>query len=151
MKHVLDGELEETSNDMINVMFGAEDHVDSNQTDEHNFWQSRKKEITCLLEAGIFEIVDRKDVPKGTRIYGSRWVDTLKRGRDGQGVEKSRLIAHNYRDYRSRHIPTEAPTISKIGQGLALIIVAMKTDGNAFVRDVTQAYVQSKSELDEKF
>ena len=95
LRSVLDGEQEETSQDVINVMFGAEDHVYINQTDEHNFRQSRKKEITGFLEAGVFEIVDRKDVPKGTRIYGSRWIDTLKRGQDGQAVEKSRLVAQN--------------------------------------------------------
>jgi len=92
-------------------------------------------------------IVPRDTVPKGTRVYGTRWVDTTKKRDDGSIVEKSRLVAQNYKDYQSRETPTKAPTISRFGQRLCLCIGAMYPDMTPFTRDITQAYTQSKDTL----
>ena len=119
-------------------------HISEN-TKEIEF--ARKRELVGLTKAGVFQIVNRSTVPKGKRIYGTRWVDTIKQNTDGSNRYKSRLVSQNFRDYDARHIPTKAPTISRFGQRLALTISAMHSDGQANVRDVTQAYVQSKTDL----
>lgn len=62
--------------------------------EKHTFIESRSKELTGLMGKGIFEILDRKSVPKEHRIFGTRWVDALKTV-DGKTFEKSRLIAQN--------------------------------------------------------
>lgn len=81
------------------------------------------------------------------RIYGTRWVDTLKTNEDGSTKEISRLVAQNYREIFSREIPTKSPTISRFGQRLALCIAAMYPTHIPYVRDITQAYIQSKDNL----
>lgn len=117
-------------------------------TDHNNqFRDSRQQELRGLQEAGVFRIVSRSDVPPGTRIYGTRWVDTIKKNDDGTVKEKSRLVAQNYRDMSSRGVPTKAPTISRFGQRIALCIAAMYPQHTPYVRDITQAYIQSKDSL----
>ena len=37
---------------------------------------SQKVELKGLLDVGCFKVVDKKDVPKGRKIVGSRWVHT---------------------------------------------------------------------------
>jgi len=129
------------------VMFGDEGML-ATPNGKHSFKDSRRAELSGLKKARVFKVLDRSDVPLGTRIYGTRWVDSLKKKEDGSFKEKSRLVAQNYRDYHARKIPTKAPTISKLGQRIALCIAAMNPEGQAYLRDVTQAYTQSKSELE---
>lgn len=43
-----------------------------------NISDSRRKEIEGLLGNSVFEIVRSAIVTPGTRIYGTRWVDTIK-------------------------------------------------------------------------
>lgn len=57
------------------------------------FKQSRKEELEGLMKANVFEIVDKSQVKKGSRIYGSRFVDTMKNNNNGSYKAKSRLVA----------------------------------------------------------
>jgi hypothetical protein len=43
-----------------------------------NFSASRQKELNDLIEKGGFEIVHTTDVPEGSRIFNSRFVDSIK-------------------------------------------------------------------------
>ena len=47
------------------------------------FQPSEKVELNGLLDVGCFKVVDEKDVPKGRKVVGSRWVRTYKG--DGHG------------------------------------------------------------------
>ena len=136
------------SEELINMMFDEKDCMCASVEENQSFSAARQREIRGLMDAGVFEIVDRDQIPQHTRIYGTRWVDVVKKGPDGREIQKSRLVAQNYRDFNAKHIPTKAPTVSRMGQRLALTVAAMQSNGIAFVRDVTQAYVQSKSELE---
>jgi hypothetical protein len=42
------------------------------------FAASRQKEIAGLLEKGVFQPISRDDVPRGIRIFSSRFVDEIK-------------------------------------------------------------------------
>ena len=61
------------------------------------FKHSQKVELNGLLDVGCFQVVDEKDVPKGRKVVGSRWVHTYKG--DGHGIcldTKSRVVAKGF-------------------------------------------------------
>lgn len=116
---------------------------------DNDFSESRTKELNGLAEAKVFKIVKRASIPSGSRVYGTRFIDAVKKDK-GKTKLKSRLVAQNYRDKASKSIPTKAPTISRLGLRIALHAAAMHPDDLSFTRDVTQAYTQSKSQLERK-
>ena len=115
-------------------------------SNKHTFKESRKKELKGLMDRNIFSIVDRSSVPKGTRIFGTRWVDALKTV-DGKTFEKSRIVARNFRDKGAASVATKAPTVTRLGLRLALSLRTMFPDYNSYLRDVSQAYTQSSQNL----
>ena len=42
------------------------------------FRKAQKVELNGLLAVGYFKVVDEKDMPKGRKVVGSRWVHTYK-------------------------------------------------------------------------
>lgn len=111
------------------------------------FIKSRKQELKGLLMNGTFLPMDRAEIPHNTRVFGSRFVDELKRAERGLR-RKSRLVAQNYSDEGATQIPTKAPTIQRATQRLVMSLAASIEDMTPFIRDVTQAYVQSRSKLE---
>ena len=65
---------------------------------EAPFENSRRSEINGLLEKGVFEPVNIKDVPQGVRIFNSRFVDEIKHLGTNKAFEKSRLVVQAYND-----------------------------------------------------
>ena len=57
-----------------------------------NFRAFRLKEINGLLEKGVFEIINKEDVPVGTRIFDSRFVNQVKNKGTEKTFKKLRLI-----------------------------------------------------------
>lgn len=113
------------------------------------FKDSRRKELQGLISNGTFIPVDKSEVPEGARIFGSRFIDELKQADTGIR-KKSRLVAQNYSDDEAAHLATKAPTIQRSTQRMIMSIAVSMKGMRAFTRDVTQAYVQSKSELERK-
>ena len=72
---------------------------------------SRRSEITGLLEKGVFEVVDAASIPPGTRIFNSRFVDQVKNEGTDRAFEKSRLVVQAYNDLDKRAVLTQLPTI----------------------------------------
>jgi hypothetical protein len=56
------------------------------------FSASRQKELSGLLEKGVFEIVKLADVPQGVRLFNSRFVDEIKNLGTDKAFKKSRLV-----------------------------------------------------------
>ena len=75
------------------------------------FTESRRKEINGLLERGVFMIVNETDIPQGTRIFNSRFVDEIKNSGINDAYEKSRLVVQAYDDQNKSLILTQSPTI----------------------------------------
>ena len=111
------------------------------------FKQSRKEELEGLMKANVFEIVNKSEVGKGSRIYGCRFVDTMKNTIDGTYKAKSRLVAQNYNDKDALSIMTRSPTVSRLGQRIAVATCPLFPSHTAYIRDVSQAYIQSHSVL----
>ena len=75
------------------------------------FTDSRRKEIDGLLEKGVFEVIAIADVPKGARIFGSRFVDEIKNAGTNKAFEKSRLVVQAFNDHGKEQVLTQSPTI----------------------------------------
>lgn len=115
------------------------------------FTESRQKEINGLMEKGVFRVVPISQVPRNTRIFNSRFVDKVKNIGTAAVYEKSRLVVQAYNDHEKETILTQAPTIQRMSQRLILALAAIHPHLNLFLRDITQAYVQSATALNREF
>jgi len=57
-----------------------------------SFTESWRKEINSLLKKGVFEFINTADVPKGVRIFNSRFINKIKNTRINKAFKKSRLV-----------------------------------------------------------
>ncbi len=112
-----------------------------------NFQASRLKELNGLLEKGVFEIMETGDVPAGARIFGSRFVDQVKNEGTEKAFEKSRLVVQAFNDSEKHGILTQTPTIQRASQRLIIALSLAIPQLSLYLRDITQAYTQSRSEL----
>lgn len=113
------------------------------------FEASTKKEIDALIGRGVFEFTRFKpDLHQG-RIFKSRIVNEVKGKATDAPYEKSRLVIQGYADDGKEVILTQAPTIQRASQRLILAITpSLLRDGKTlWLRDITQAYVQSETPL----
>ena len=113
------------------------------------FEESDDKEITDLIGQGVFHF-EKYDPAKckGARIFKARMVREIK-GKADKPYEKSRLVIQGYNDHEKRELLTQSPTIQRVSQRLivALAPSLAKKGMTVELRDVTQAYPQSKSQL----
>lgn len=110
---------------------------------------ARYKEWTGLLKNGTFKPTKMKDVEEGKWIFGSRFVDELKRAeKEGRLIRKSRLVAQKYSDINVSERATKALTIQRFFQILLISLAASMDNMTIFSRDVTEAYVHSESKLE---
>src|SRR5580692_7050629 len=121
-----------------------------------SFAESRKKEINGLYEKGAFEFIDASKVPEGARIFGSRFVDEIKHPGTDKAYEKSHLVIQAYNDPGKDLILTQSPTVQRVSQRLILVLAVTFVDRNKkplslYLRDISQAYVQSQTPLARDF
>ena len=109
--------------------------------------QSRLQELNGLQERGVFEPVPIQHVPDGVTIFNSRFVDEIKNEGTSDAFEKSRLVVQGYNDIDKNLILTQAPTIQRASQRVILCLAAVLTGIGIYLRDITQAYTQSASDL----
>jgi hypothetical protein len=115
------------------------------------FVESRQKEIEGLINQDVFKIVDITDIPKGTRIFNSRFVDNVKDQGTTTPYEKSRLVVQAHNDRGKEEVLTQSPTIQRSSQRIVLCIAAILDDRELCIRDISQAYVQSTTRLSRHF
>ena len=59
--------------------------------------ESMAKEFKALRDMGVFELVKRQDLPKGTKIVKTKWIYKIKQNDDGSIFKyKSRLVAQGF-------------------------------------------------------
>lgn len=113
------------------------------------FEESDSKEITELIANGVlkFELYD-PNVHGDIHIFKSRVVREVK-GKNEKPYEKSRLVVAGCNDRDKTNILTQSPTIQRASQRLLLVLApSLIREGYVVqLRDVTQAYPQSKTEL----
>lgn len=102
-----------------------------------SFTAPRTNELNGLIHNCTFKIVWLSSIPTDTRVFGSRFVDEIKKASHGYRL-KSRFVAQIYFDEGATSIATKAPTVKRLSQRLIMSIVSCFTDLAPFTRDVTQ-------------
>ncbi|KAL0929723.1 uncharacterized protein CTRU02_215366 [Colletotrichum truncatum] len=113
------------------------------------FEQSTKQEINSLIARGVFKFTQfNKRRHQNVRIFRSRIVNEVK-GKTTEPYEKSRLVIQGYADDSKKAILTQSPTIQRASQRLILSITPslLREGKQLWLRDITQAYVQSSTRL----
>jgi hypothetical protein len=75
--------------------------------DDAQFSTSRQKEITGLLEKGVFKIIKLASVPQGVRLFNSRFVDEVKNTGTNKAYKKSRLVIQVYNNQGKELVLTQ--------------------------------------------
>ena len=65
-------------------------------------------------------------IPKGVRLFNSRFVDEVKHKGTDKAFEKSRLVVQAYNDQGKELVLTQSPIIQRVSQRLILCLAAMK-------------------------
>jgi hypothetical protein len=139
------------------IVFLQDDDPHSNQFENPSFptpifAESRRKEITDLLEKRVFELITIDAVLRNVRIFNSRFVDEIKHPDTADAYEKSRLVVQAYNDHDKTLVLIQSPTIQRMSQRIILALAACTMpDCHLYLRDITQAYVQSKTPLNRQF
>ncbi len=67
---------------------------------------SCQKEIIGLIKKGVFKIINPQDIPVGTKIFNSRFIDKIKNPSTNKVFEKSRLVIQVYNDLKKGTVLT---------------------------------------------
>ncbi|KAI1001546.1 hypothetical protein K3495_g6656 [Podosphaera aphanis] len=114
------------------------------------FDASTRAELDALAAAGVYELIQLDDTHQYVRLFNTRLVNEVKGKSTTLPYEKSRLVVQGYNDAGKEEILTQSSTIQHVSQRLILslapTLLATQNMGLYF-GDITQAYVQSNSEL----
>lgn len=115
------------------------------------FEESDRIEVDALINQGAIRLVNRSDF-EGQDIteFNSRFVHEVKNKLSDQPTEKTRLVAQGYDDAGKEQILTASPTITRLAQRAIVLVAASlttHTDFVLYVRDITQAYTQSATDM----
>lgn len=112
-----------------------------------DFQDLRKEELNCPIMNGTFRIVSPSNIPSDSLIFGSRFIDELKK-RERGFRKRLRLEAKKYADQQSTATATKAKTVQRSSQRTLLILTASFPVMTTFTRDITQAYMQSQHDFE---
>jgi hypothetical protein len=115
------------------------------------FENSRRKEINDLLKRRVFELIIIEAVSRDVRIFNFRFVDEIKHSSTSDAYEKFRLVIQAYNDQDKTLILTQSSIIQRMSQRIILVLTACTFDCHLYLRDIIQAYVQSKISLNREF
>jgi hypothetical protein len=116
------------------------------------FENSRRKEINNLLKKRVFELIIFDAVFKDVRIFNFRFVDEIKHSDIADVYEKFKLVIQTYNDHDKTLMLTQSFIIQRMSQRIILVLTAcIISDCHLYLRDITQAYIQSKISLNRAF
>ncbi|KAI0995259.1 hypothetical protein K3495_g12922 [Podosphaera aphanis] len=115
------------------------------------FELSDQAEIEALIGKGVFRFETYNAVKHGkSTMFKARLVHEIKGKGTDKPYEKSRLIVMGYNDMEKQQMLTQSPTIQRASQRIILALMpalCRSTTLFAWLRDITQAYVQSETPL----
>jgi hypothetical protein len=115
------------------------------------FENSRRKEINDLLKRRVFELIIIENVSRDVRIFNFRFVDEIKHSSTLDAYAKFRLVIQTYNDQDKTLILTQSLIIQRMSQRIILALAAcIISRCHLYLRDITQAYVQSKTSLNKE-
>lgn len=92
-------------------------------------------------------LVTAEYMPTNTLVFGSRFVDELKKSAIGV-LLKNWMVAQNYAEEGSDSVDTNAPTVHRFFQRLLFTLFFYFTDMTPFVRDISLVYTQYEADLE---
>jgi hypothetical protein len=114
--------------------------------------KSRRKEINDLLKRRVFELIIIENVSRDVRIFNFKFVNEIKHSNTSDVYEKFRLMIQTYNDQDKTLILTQSSIIQRMSQRIILVLtVCTIFQCHLYLRDITQAYVQSKISLNREF
>ncbi|RAL61913.1 hypothetical protein DID88_002402 [Monilinia fructigena] len=125
----------------------------SSHTSDSSSYTRSIPRLLCYQSQGSNHVVPLSDVPSGTRIFKSRFVDEIKNEGMDTEFRKSRLVIQAYNDIDKTTVLTQSPTIQRSCQRILVSLAAStrKNGTGVYIRDITQAYTQSTSNLHRTF
>ncbi len=114
------------------------------------FTASRQQKIVDLLEKEIFLSVNRAEILSDVRIFSFRFVNEIKHSNTEKTFEKFRLVIQAFNDQNKTLILIQSSIIQRISQRL-IICLAVTLSMKLYLRNITQTYVQSRSNLNRDF
>jgi hypothetical protein len=118
---------------------------------DSSFTASRQQEIADLLEKDVFLSVNRAEVPSDVRIFSSRFVNEIKHPDTNKAFEKFRLVVQAFRDQNKILVLTQSLIIQRVSQRLIICLAVTLSQMDLYLRNIIQAYVQSRSTLNRDF
>ncbi len=100
----------------------------------------RKEELDGLFRRKCIKLVDASKA-RGHRVYHGRWVEVVKVG----GKARSRLVVCATDE--DLELQTYAPTVQRISTRIGFCYASCRPDITISCRDVTQAFIQSDTNL----
>jgi hypothetical protein len=128
---------------IANVIFNI--NIDS------SFTAFKQKEIVDLLEKEMFLSVNKKDVSANIRIFNSRFVDEVKNSGTEKAFEKFRLMIQAFNDQNKTLVLIQSSIIQRVSQRLIICLVISLFQMKLYLRNITQAYVQFRFNLNRDF
>ena len=115
------------------------------------FELSDQTEIEALISQDTFRF-EKYDPDKhgSQRVFKSRLVREVKGQTTNTPYEKSRLVIQGHNDNGKEMVLTQSPTIQRASQRLIITLaptLLRSYNMQVWLRDITQAYIQSKSQL----
>lgn len=113
------------------------------------FDEAKIKEIKGLIDRGTFQIILRRDAGEDPNIIPSRFVLAIKHKKNGQDIFRARFVVGGHKDRDNGHIVHSATNLKQTSIRLLLALASI-FGFELYSLDVTQAYLQSASQLRRK-
>lgn len=120
--------------------------IASPEMNSPRFNNAKRKEITGLQEKGVWEIIDRDQVPRDANVLNGRFVLSIKNEGTTEEKEKARFVVQGHKDKEKNFLVHNSNT-SKQASTRLIASISSLFNFTIWTCDVSQAYTQSKDQL----
>ncbi len=104
-----------------------------------------------MLKRRVFELIIIENVFRDVRIFNFKFVNEIKHSSTSNAYEKFKLMIQTYNDQDKTLIFIQSFIIQRMSQRIIFVLTACTSDCHLYLRDITQAYVQSKISFNREF